>query len=551
MKNELILAYALENAIEHEGQANQGAVIGHLCSAGLNKQDIPKTIPIVKEIVDKINSLKPEEQIAQFEQLKKLVKKSTKKQSGLPHLINVKRNPVFRLAPYPSGDLHIGNARTYLLNAIYAEKYNGKIKLVIDDTIGSEEKQIIKEAYNLIPETFNLLRVKFSKPIIYKSDRLKKYYKHAEELIRKGHAYVCHCSAEKFRKLKEEMRECACRQFPAREQMKRWKSMFKKSTAVGAAVLRLKTDMQHPNPAFRDRVLFRISERRHPRVGKKYRVWPMLEFSWAIDDHLLGITHIIRGKDLMMETEVEKFIWNLFKWKHPEVIHSGMMRMRGLEGAKISKSKSQKEVLSGTFIGWDDPRTWSIHSLIRRGITEEALREFVRDIGLTENDIVVPIDALYSINRKKIDKRANRYFFITDPVEIKIKNKPPAVKVKLKLNPSRSATREIIASKIFISREDYENFKDKEIRLIHLYNLLLSDPPEYTGMQNKKIQKIQWVSKPLKTRIMMPNGTWVEGFADDGVKKLKKHQIIQFERFGFCRFDQVKKGYYEFWFAHS
>ena len=154
--------------------------------------------------------------------------------------------------------------------------------------------------------------------------------------------------------------------------------------------MRVKTSMQHENPAFRDRVLFRISERAHPRVARKYRVWPLLEFSWAIDDHLLGITHIIRGKDLMMESEMEKYIWNIFGWPSCELLHSGMVRLEGMQ-AKISKSKAQKEVLSGKFSSWSDPRTWSVQSLMLRGIQPEALRKFVEDIGLNQNDTTVAL----------------------------------------------------------------------------------------------------------------------------------------------------------------
>jgi glutamyl-tRNA synthetase len=111
--------------------------------------------------------------------------------------------------------------------------------------------------------------------------------------------------------------------------------MLKGHYQEGEAVVRLKTDMQHPNPAFRDRVLLRISERTHPRVGTKYRVWPLLEFSWAIDDHLLGMTHILRGKDLIIEDLMEKDIWQKLGWNAPEFIHYGMLRI------KCSESKKQ------------------------------------------------------------------------------------------------------------------------------------------------------------------------------------------------------------------
>jgi hypothetical protein len=195
--------------------------------------------------------------------------------------------------------------------------------------------------------------------------------------------------------------------------------MFKPEVHEGEAVLRIKTDMHHPNPAFRDRVLFRIADREHPRVGKKYRVWPTLEMTWAIDDHLLGITHVMRGNDLMIESDMEKYIWDLFKWKHPILIHTGLVRLEGV-GAKLSKSKAQKEVTSGQFSGWDDPRTWSVQSLARRGIRQEAIREFVKRIGLNKQDIIVPVESLYAINRQIIDSETPRYSFVENPVKLNI-----------------------------------------------------------------------------------------------------------------------------------
>ena len=134
---------------------------------------------------------------------------------------------VFRLAPFPNGALHIGNAKTFILNALYGEKYGGELIFVMDDTIGSAEKPLIKEGYNLIENAFKWLDIKYNKPIIYKSKRLNIYYKFAEKLIRKGKAYVCHCSREELRSNRSKGIECGCRQFPVKIQLARWKEMFK------------------------------------------------------------------------------------------------------------------------------------------------------------------------------------------------------------------------------------------------------------------------------------------------------------------------------------
>ncbi len=546
-----IYAYALENSILHE-KAIPGAVLPKLFQHGLNKDEIRDIMPLINDVIKKVNKLSINEKNKEFEVYSKYLKEKHVEEKGLKELSNVSKKMVFRMAPFPSGPLHLGNMKTYLLNALYAEKYKGKILLIMDDTIGSEEKSIVPEAYKLIPESFDFLKVKYKKPILFKSSRLKTYYKYAEELIKKEKAYVCSCPQEKLRDNRINQIECSCRQYPAKEQMKRWKKMFK--SKPGEFILRIKTSMEYPDPAFRDRVLFRISDKEHPKVGKKVKVWPLLEFSWAIDDHLLGVTHIIRGKELMIEGEMQKYIWDIFSWKHPELIYTGLIKIEGI-GGKLSKSKSQKEVKSGVYSGWDDPRTWSVQSFQRRGLLPESLREFVEKIGLNQKEITVPIDELYSINRKKLDSNANRYFYAENPVEITVSNTPNIGSVEIKIHPDKNITKEIdVGNEFSISLNDFNSNKGKEVRLMHLFNVKLDKNSRFSSQENKpNIPKIHWVSKGVKTRIMMPTGTYSFGLAEDGIKKLKKGEIIQFERFGFCRFDHFddKSKEFEFWYTHD
>ncbi len=545
-----IWAYTLENAIIH-GSAKSSSVLPKLFVQGLEKDNIKEVMPLIKKIVENVNSLSEKEREEEFEKYKEYLHEKPKQREGLPELPNAKNKPVLRMAPFPSGPIHIGNARTFLLNALYAEKYKGKVLLVIDDTIGSEEKKPIKEAYKMIPEALDWLKVKYKKPIVYKSDRLKIYYKYAEKLIKKDKAYVCSCSSEKMRENRVNMKECFCRQFPVKEQLERWEKMF--NAKEGEYVLRIKTSMQNKNPAFRDRVLFRISERAHPKVGKKHKVWPLLEFSWAIDDHLLKISHVIRGKELMIEGEMQKYIWDIFSWGAPELIYNGLMKLEGVEG-KISKSKSQKEVKSGEYGGWDDPRTWSIQSLRRRGILPESIREFIEKIGLTDKEITVPIDNLYSINRKNLDAQVNRYFFIENPVEVKIKGAPKEVKeTTARVHPDKREMRILKMGqghKVKVALKDFNELKGKEIRLMHLYNVKLGEEAKFVeGEKNKK--KIHWVGKGVKAKVMMPTGTYTSGVVEENIKNLKEGEIVQFERFGFCKFDKKEKNEYIFWFAHN
>jgi glutamyl-tRNA synthetase len=542
-------AYALKNALEF-GKADVSRVLPKLFQHGLKKENIGKVMPLLKEIVDEVNSYDHKKLQGLFNLNSKYVKEHEEKEKDLPELPAVGRKVVLRAAPYPSGALHIGNAKTFILNALYAEKYNGKFLLVMDDTIGSAEKQITPESYKLIEDAFKFLKIKYEKPVIYKSDRLKIYYKYAEELIKKKKAYVCHCSKDRLRENRIKGVECGCRQFPVKIQLLRWKDMFKEEE--GDAILRIKTNMMHPNPAFRDRVLFKISDRTHPRVKNKYRVWPTLEMSWAIDDHLLGITHIIRGEDLRIETDMEKYIWDIFKWKHPVTIHTGLVNLKGV-GIKISKSKSQAQVKSKEYDGWEDPRTWSIQSLRERGITAEAIREFVKEIGLNKQNISAPIESLYAINRRLIDAKVNRYSFVKDPVGLILTGKPKWKTVGVPVHPDKDKTRILKVDKIFISREDFDKFKGKEIRLLHLYNVLLEEKRPHakvTSEENKNIPKINWVSEGVPCKVLMPNGVFAEGIAESGIETLKNSEIVQFERFGFVKLNKRGKEF-EFRFAHK
>jgi len=542
-----IYAYSLENAMEH-GKTMPNVILPKLFQHGLKKESIKNIMPGINKIIDEVNSMSDNDKIKLFDHYKKYLPEKVIIEKGLKELPKIKKNQklVFRIAPFPSGPLHIGNAKTFLLNALYAEKYKGKILLVIDDTIGSDEKALILDAYTLIPEAFDYLRVKYKKPIIYKSDRLNIYYRYAETLIRKNKAYVCSCSQDSLRENRAKKIACACRLLKSKDNLARWKNMFDPDVKPGSYVLRIKTDMNHPNPAFRDRVLFRISEREHPRVGKKYRVWPLLEFSWAVDDHLLGVTHAIRGKELMIEGEMQNYIWDIFKWKKTNFIYTGLVKLEGISG-KLSKSKSQKEVLRGEYSGWDDPRTWSVQSLQKRGILAESLREFVENIGLNQKDVVVPIDDLYAINRRKLDKEADRYSFVENPVKLSIKNSLSTPEIKVKFHPEKSKMKTIKLGKdIFISSKDFNDFKGKEIKL--------DEESKFTSNENDpKLKKVNWVSQGVKTKIMMPSGKWASGLSEKNIERLKKNDVIQFERFGFCKYQGKDKfsGDHEFWYTHD
>ncbi|MBS3095783.1 glutamate--tRNA ligase [Candidatus Woesearchaeota archaeon] len=550
---DIVLKYALQNAVRHDGKASADAVIAKvLGTSPLLKSNIKELQQEVSKAINEINSLTIEEQEKRLSQIAPELLEEHKKDETktLPELPDANKGIVMRIAPFPSGALHIGNAYTCIINDEYSKKYNGKLLLIIDDTIGSDEKPISKDAYKLIPEGLEWLGIKFERSIIYKSDRLEIYYEYAKELISKNKAYVCFCNAEKLRENRAKGIECSCRNNPIERNLKEFDRMINKKCKEGSAVLRIKTGMQDPNPAFRDRVLFRISEKSHPRVKKKYRAWPLLEFSWAVDDHLLGITHVIRGKELMIESQMEKYIWDILNWPSPVLIHSGLLQ---IEGIKISKSKARKEVESGEYTGWDDPRTWSLQSLKRRGFEPESIRKLFLSIGLTRAEITVPIESLHTENRRIIDRKCSRYFFIENPKKIKITG-TKKMKVEVPLHPdfSERGHRKFSTTDEFYISDNLE--QGKTYRFMNLFNFKDNEFISKEHDSNQSAKLIHWLPASenlVNIEVLMPDGTIKKGLGEKSLKKLKKGDQVQFIRFGFVKLDKKEKGSLTFWYTHN
>ncbi len=541
MLRELARKYALHNAVLYGGKAQPKAVLGKVLAQDPSLRARARELSqLVEEVVQEVNRLGPEEQRSLLESLApELLERVVEfRPLELPDLPDLRGPVLMRLAPYPSGPLHIGNARMVILNDEYVKRYGGRLLLVHDDTIGSEEKLPVKEAYEQVEEGLQWLDVEYHE-VLYKSDRLPLFYDWGRRLLDVGGAYACSCSVDELRKKREAGEACEHRSRPTEENLAVWGQMLDGGLAQGEAVVRLKTDMKHPNPAFRDRVLFRISDREHPRVGTRYRVWPLLEFSWAVDDHLLGITHVIRGKDLVMEDEMERAIWAYLEVEGPAFVHHGLLRLRE---AELSKSLQRRLIQKGELAGIYDPRTWSLQSLEKRGIRPEALRRFILSFSLSLTDVEVPAETLYTENRRLIDPVANRYFFVPDPVMTRLEGLPEVREAKVPLHPDfpERGHRIIPGSrKVFLPREDLEAHRGREIRLKDWCNVHLNENARFTSWKVKDIPKVQWLPTGVPTRIIMPDGRWVEGLGEESLSRLDTVTTVQFERFGFVRLDEI------------
>jgi len=248
---------------------------------------------------------------------------------------------------------------------------------------------------------------------------------------------------------------------------------------------------------------------------------------------------------------MEAWIWDrLGVGPRPHFVHFGILRFKNLE---LSRSRYRREIAEGRLTGIDDPRTWSLQSLRRRGIRAAALRDFVVSFGLSLTDIEVPAESLYAENRKLIDEAANRYFFVADPVGIEIEGLPKVNVVKPSLHPDfpMRGHREIrVDGKLYVAREDFEKSKGKEVRLKDFCNVVLDRRARFVSMENKDIPKIHWVDHGVAMRLVMPDGSEAKGLAEPSVASLKVDDVIQFERVGFARIDHVSRSEVRAYFAH-
>jgi glutamyl-tRNA synthetase len=543
----------LENALAHGGEARPGPILARLLATdpGLRAR-AAELGPLIARACREASALPRERQESELVALggaEPHGRAAATSESGvfppLPGAID--GQVALRLAPFPSGALHVGNARMLFINDEYRRRYRGKLYLVFDDTIGSEEKRVDPEVFGIIRHDLELAEVPVD-AVYYKSDRVPRFYPWARRVIECGAAYVCTCPVDQLRTNRAGGIACPERAQTTEATLEGWDRMLAGAYRQGEAVLRLRTDLHDPDPAFRDRVLFRISELEHPRVGTRYRVWPLLEFSWAVDDIELGLTHVLRGKDLVMEDRMEQYLWELLGITGPPFLHWGLLRVRE---AKISKSKSYAEVKSGAYDGWADPRTWSLLSLERRGIRIESLRRFTLSFGLSLADIEVPAETLYAENRQRIDPTTERRLFVPDPVEVRIEGYPADLdRVTLANHPDRAelGVREVRAGPaMLLPRAEIVRHAGSEIRLKDLLNVRL--PPtlpaeagapvvaQFTSRENRRLPRLQWVSAAdaVEVDVLRIDGTHARGRAEAALGAARPGQTLQFERVGFVR----------------
>ena len=560
---EIIKKIVLLNALRYDGKAAQKPVFGKLLGEYPQfRRQIKEVTPIIDEIVEEVNALTLEKQreIVEEKWPDALTEEKTEETRQLPPLPNAEKyeQVVTRFSPNPDFVLHLGSARAIILSHDYARIYKGTFILRFEDTDAKTKKPKL-EFYDAIREDLEWLGCRWDAEFI-QSDRLPIYYRHAEEIIKKGSAYVCTCRREDFQEKTRKGQSCPCRILSAKENLVRWKRMLDGTYGEGEAVVRVKTDLGHPNPAVRDWPALRIIDPEkypHPRVGSKYCVWPLYNFSTAVDDHLMGITHIIRGKEHLTNQARQEYMYKHFGWKYPETIHYGRLK---ITGASLSKSEIVKGLANGEYESWDDPRLATLAALRRRGITAEAIRSLMVDVGPKPQDVVLSWKNLYAHNRKQIETDAKRYFFVQDPVKLVVENVPHEFMAQVPLHPDHPEMGARFfevkpvkgRAEFLISKDDIDGIAEKRaVRFMDLFNFRVEKVDDlvqatFLGESYEEARKvgaplIHWVpvGSGVPCEVVMPDASVAEGVAEEACRALKPNEVIQFQRFGFVRVDGV------------
>jgi glutamyl-tRNA synthetase len=572
--DEKIRKAAILNAIKHDGKADPGAVLGNLLGENIDlKLKAKELMPSVRRVVQEVNSITLGllNREASEKWPEQLVKEKTEEERKLPPLPNAHKYStiVTRVAPNPDFVLHIGNARAAILSHDYARMYNGKFIVRFEDTDPRLKKAQL-QYYDIIREDLKWLDCGWDEEYI-QSDRLPKYYEVGRTLISKGAAYVCECQPERWRELVSSKTACPDREMGIAKQVERWEKMLNGGFGEGQAVYRVKTDLNNPNPAVRDWPGFRIVDtikNPHPRVGSKFRVWPLYNMASGVDDHELGITHVIRGKEHLTNMARQLFMYQHLGWHYPDAVHFGRLKV---EGMNLSKSKMMRALDEGEYQGVDDPRLGTLAALRRRGYRAETIRQLMWDVGPKPVDVTISWDNINAMNRKIIDPTSHRYYLAPDPIRTIVSGVRESKDIHAPLHPQHpemgSRTLRLQshngASTLLLAGSDRTLLvSGNVVRLMGLFNMRpvgFSDS-ELNGeclgesvTKSENVPILQWVpdEQKLPVTVVMPDATQSNGFAEEGLSAESVGSIIQFVRFGFGRIDEINGDKMTVYFAHE
>ena len=391
-----------------------------------------------------------------------------------------------RFPPEPNGYLHIGHAKSILLNYGLAVKYNGKFNMRFDDTNPTKEKEEFVES---IKKDIAWLGADWEDRLYFASDYFPQMYENAVKLIKKGKAYVCDLTADEIRAyrgtLTEPGKDSPYRNRSVEENLRLFEEMKEGKYADGEKVLRAKIDMASPNINMRDPVIYRVAHMTHHRTGDQWCIYPMYDFAHPIEDAIEGITHSICT--LEFEDHRPLYDWVVIECGYK---NSPEESPKQIEFAKLyltnvitGKRYIKKLVEEGIVDGWDDPRLVSLSALRRRGYTPESIKKFVELVGVAKANSSVDYAMLEYCIRDDLRLKKSRIMAVLDPIKLIIDNYPEGQVEYLDApnnleNPELGSRKLAFERELYIEREDfmeeppkkyYRLFPGNEVRLMNAY----------------------------------------------------------------------------------
>ncbi len=426
-----------------------------------------------------------------------------------------------RFPPEPNGYLHIGHAKSILLNYGIAKEYGGKFNLRFDDTNPMKERSEFVES---IQRDVAWLGADWEGRLFFASNYFDQMYEAAEKLIRKGKAFVCDLSAEEIREyrgtLTEPGKESPYRNRSIEENLDLFRRMRAGEFPDGSKVLRAKIDMASPNINMRDPVIYRIARMTHHNTGDKWCIYPMYDFAHPIEDAIEGVTHSLCT--LEFEDHRPLYNWVVTELEYPHPPKQIEFAKLYLTNVVTGKRYIKKLVENGTVDGWDDPRLVTIAALRRRGYTPESIRRFVELAGISKANSSTDYAMLEYCIRDDLKLKAPRMMAVLDPIRLVIDNYPEGQTEELEAsnNPENEAlgTRKIPFSReLFIERNDFMEepprkyfrlFPGNEVRLMHAYFVKCVG---FEKDENGKVTVVHCTYDPASRGGNSPDGRKVKG----------------------------------------
>lgn len=402
-----------------------------------------------------------------------------------------------RFPPEPNGYLHIGHAKSILLNSGLAEEYKGKFNLRFDDTNPTKEKE---EFVDSIKEDVNWLGADYEDRLFFASNYFDEMYEKAVLLIQKGKAFVCDLTADEIREYRGDFKnpgkESPYRNRSVEENLRLFEEMKEGKVEDGKRVLRAKIDMASPNINMRDPVIYRVARMKHHNTGDKWCIYPMYDFAHPIEDAIEHITHSICT--LEFEDHRPLYDWVVRECEYSEPPRQIEFAKLYLTNVVTGKRYIKKLVEDGIVDGWDDPRLVSIAALRRRGYTPESIRKFVELCGVSKAQSSVDYGMLEYCIREDLKLKRPRMMAVLDPIKLVIDNYPEDQVEMLPMpnnmeNPELGERMIPFGRELYIEREDFMEeppkkyfrlFPGNEVRLMGAYFVTC------TGFEKDKNGKI-------------------------------------------------------------